>query len=105
MSNNEEESMSDKVKDLFYDEDYELENPSGYRRHVMDRRIESYLDHHFDEYLEEYRIITEVDLEMVGDRYSVLQQDVKNLRQFSLDMDAEVSDLEKRVKKVKGKAK
>lgn len=103
--NNEEENVSDRLKDWFYDEEYELENPSGYRRHVLDRRIETYLDHHFDEYLEDYNVITGVDLEMYKERYDTVQQDVKNLRQFSLDMDAQVSDLEKRVKKVRKKAK
>lgn len=102
---NNEENMSDRIKDWFYDEEYELENPSGYKRHVLDSRIEKYLDHHFDEYLEEYDVITGVDLEMIEDRYSTVQFDVKNLRQFSLDIDAAVSHLEKRVETVKKKAK
>ena len=97
--------FTSKISDLFIDEDYELKTDTGCERKVWDRRIEGYLDAHFDEYISTYQVITSIDLERLEGRCEGMDVRVRGLKTFSLDMDAKVSNLETRVDTLKGKAK
>ncbi len=99
------DSLADKVNDFFMPEEYKLETESGYQRRFWDRRIEGYLDAHFDEYISTYQIITSIDLERLEDRCDSVEIKVRDLKSFALDIDAKVSNLEIRVDRLKGKAK
>jgi len=101
----EQEGLMDRFKGFFYNEDYELETETGYRRKYGDRGIEKYLDSHFDEYLEDYDVVTGLDLEYLEQRFNNVKIDTQMLRQFTLDADALIADLERRVSVVIGKAK
>lgn len=98
------EGIMNRMKGFFHDEDYELESETGYSRRMGDRGIERYLDYHFDEYIDEFDVVTGLDLEYLEQRYTNIRVDTQMLRQFTLDADALIADLERRVVSVKGKA-
>jgi len=93
------------VDDFFMSDEYELETDTGYQRRIWDRRIEGYLDAHFDEYISTYQIVTSIDLEKLENRCVGVELRVQDLKSFTLDLDATVSNLETRVEVLKGKAK
>jgi len=99
------DSMTRRVDEFFMPDDYQLETETGYERKIWDRRIEGYLDAHFDEYISTYQVITAIDLERLEGRCDNIEIQVRDLKTFALDMDAKVSNLETRVEIVKGKAK
>ncbi|MEA3457841.1 MAG: hypothetical protein U9R21_04095 [Candidatus Thermoplasmatota archaeon] len=99
------DGVAEKVDDFFMPDDYQLERDTGYQRKVLDRRVEGYLDAHFDEYISTYQIVTSIDLEGLDDRCEGIEVRVKDLKTFALDTDAKVSNLETRVDTIKGKAK
>lgn len=105
MNGDEESSgVMSRFRGMFYDDEYELETESGYRRRYGDRGIEKYLDSHFDEYLDDYSVVTGLDLESLEQRFNNVKVDTQMLRQFTLDADALIADLERRIVAVKGKA-
>jgi len=99
------DNMTRKVDEFFMPDEYQLETETGYERKIWDRRIEGYLDAHFDEYISTYQVITTIDLEKLEGRCDNIEIQVRDLKTFALDMDAKVSNLETRVEVVKGKAK
>lgn len=99
------DSLAEKVDDFFMPDEYKLETDTGYQRRILDRRIEGYLDAHFDEYISTYQIVTAIDLERLEGRYDTIEIKVSELKSFALDMDAKVSNLETRVDTLKGIAK
>ena len=99
------DGLTRKVDDFFMPDEYQLETDTGFQRKTWDRRIEGYLDAHFDEYISTYQVVTAIDLERLEGRYENIEIRVKDLKTFALDMDAKVSNLETRVDVLKGKAK
>lgn len=99
------DGVSKKVDDFFMPEEYNLETETGYKRRFWDRRVEGYLDAHFDEYISTYELITEIDLERLENRYEKLDVELKDIKSFALDTDAKLSNMEKRVDNLKDKAK
>ena len=99
------DDMARKVDEFFMPDEYQLETETGYKRKIWDRRIEGYLDAHFDEYISTYQVITAIDLENLEGRCDNIEIQVRDLKTFALDMDAKVSNLETRVETIKGKAK
>jgi len=99
------DGLTRKVDDFFMPDEYQLETDTGFQRKIWDRRIEGYLDAHFDEYISTYQVVTAIDLERLEGRYENIEIRVKDLKTFALDMDAKVSNLETRVDVLKGKAK
>ena len=81
------------------------EEAPRYERKILDGRIERFLDENFNNYVEEYNLVTELDLRTYEERYEELAGRVKSLTEFTHDIDAEVSDLERRLKAVQAKAK
>lgn len=99
------DNMARKIDGFFMPDDYQLETETGYMRKNLDRRIEGYLDAHFDEYLSTYQVVTVLDLERLEGTCDTLEIKVKDLKTFALDTDAKISNLETRVDTIKGKAK
>jgi hypothetical protein len=99
------DSLAEKADDFFMPDEYKLETDTGYQRKMWDRRIEGYLDAHFDEYISTYQIVTAIDLERLEGRCDNVEIKVSVLKSFVLDIDAQVSNLENRVDTLKGKAK
>ena len=99
------DSLAGKVDDFFMPDEYKLETDTGHQRKMWDRRIEGYLDAHFDEYISTYQIVTAINLERLEGRCDTVEIKVGELKSFALDMDAKVSNLETRVDTLKGKAK
>ena len=99
------DGLTRKVDDFFMPDEYQLETDTGFQRKIWDRRIEGYLDAHFDEYISTYQVVTAIDLERLEGRYENIEIRVKDLKTFALDMDAKVSNFETRVDVLKGKAK
>jgi hypothetical protein len=103
------DGVAKKVDDFFMPEEYNLETDTGFKRQVMDRRIEGYLDAHFDEYISTYDLVTEIDLQRLENRYEKMEANLGDIKSFALDTDAKVSSMEDRVetikKETKGKSK
>lgn len=99
------DGVAEKVDDFFMPEEYNLETDTGYKRQVMDRRIEGYLDAHFDEYISTFELVTEIDLERLENRYEQMEGRLSDIKSFALDTDAQVSNMEDRVETLKKETK
>ena len=88
----------DKIKDMFHKEEV-VETPV-YHRKLLDGRIERYMDENFEDYIAEYSLVTEADINASESRFEVLKVNVGALLEFSRDIDAKTTDLERRVKKI-----
>jgi hypothetical protein len=86
-------------------EEEETEEAPHYNRRLFDGRIEKYLDHNLDSYIAEYGIVTELDLQGYENRYDKLTGRVKSIKEFILDSDAILGQMEKDLLDVKGKIK
>lgn len=107
--------MSEFVDKHFKGEDNVLENVqeyllpeadiegTGYKRGLLDRRIEKYLDSHFEEYIEEFGLVRELDLEVYEDKYNFVVDNVKEIKEFQKDAEAEISSLNKRLDRIEKK--
>ena len=93
-----------RIKKLFSKEKADPEN-MRYKRRFFDGRIERYLDENFNNYIEEFGLVTRVDTLEYEEKYDVLVQRITNIKNFVNTADAEVSSLERRVKVVKVAAK
>lgn len=94
-------SFWDRVRKFFHREEYELE--PQYHRRLLDGRIERFLDENFDDYVAEYGLVTKMDIEGYETRYKTLENKVNSFENFTLDMDAKFTDMERRVKKIQTK--
>jgi hypothetical protein len=86
-----------RIKNIFGSGD----DDTQYDRHIMDRRIERYLDGNFDNYIDEYGLVRELDLRKYDERYEDLVENVDGLRKFVKDADADIGNLEKRTDDLK----
>ncbi|MGA1848342.1 MAG: hypothetical protein ACMUHB_03285 [Thermoplasmatota archaeon] len=92
-----------RLKNLFSsrgEEQTEIEDFT-YSRKLLDGRIEKYLDQNMDAYIEEYRVLTQLDLDVYEDRYSNLTSRISGMSEFMLDVDATVSAMENELEQVK----
>ncbi len=83
----------------------EEEEEPHYRRKLLDGRIERFLDQSFNTYIQEYGIITGLDLESYEERYEDLTTKIGTMREYVLEADAKVSGLEMDISLVKAEAK
>lgn len=104
---NEEEEKRGFFSRLFgrkKDEEEEEEAPK-YSRRLFDGRIEKYLDQNLDSYITEYGIVTELDIQGYESRYDRLTGRIKSMKEFMLDSDAIIGQMEKDLMDVKGRIK
>ena len=87
------------------DDEEEEEKAPTYNRRLFDGRIEKYLDQNLDSYISEYGIVTELDLQGYENRYEGLTGRVKKMKEYILDSDAILGQMEKDLLEVKGKVK
>lgn len=76
-----------------------------YQRKLLDSRMEKYLDRHANEYIEEFGLVTSVDIQVYEDRYENMTSRISSLQEFSRTSDAELTDLERRVVAIKAASK
>ena len=97
----ENESTFERVKRIFsLGEREDAEEEERYKRRLLDSRIEKYLDEHFDEYIEDYGLVTKQHLTTYEKRATGLEERLSSLTTYTRDVDAAVSDLESRVTEV-----
>lgn len=87
------------------EEEQKPEEEMKYKRRLFDGSIEKYLDQNLDSYITEYGIVTELDLQGYEERYESLTGRVKGMKEYILDSDAVVGQMEKDLALVKKKAK
>jgi hypothetical protein len=77
----------------------------AYKRKLLDSRIEKYLDRHANEYIEEFGLVTSVDIQVYEDRYENMTTRISSLQEFARTSDAELTDLERRLSAIKTASK
>jgi hypothetical protein len=65
-----------------------------YRRRFLDRRIEAYLDQHFQDYMSDFDLLDEVALDMRTERVNALDARSLDIERFITTIDREVGELE-----------
>jgi len=97
----ENESTFERIKRVFsFGEGEATEEEEQYKRRLLDGRIEKYLDEHFDEYIEDYGLVTKQRLTAYEKRATGLEERLSSLTTYTRDMDAAVTDLERSVTEV-----
>lgn len=86
------------------DEEEEEQKPQ-YKRRLLDGRIEKYLDQNMDAYVQEYGIVTGLDLESYEVRYTSLTGRVSSIKEYMVDADANLSAMEKELDEVQKASK
>ena len=76
-----------------------------YKRRLLDGRIERYLDNNMDAYIEEYGMVTGLDLESMEQRYQGLTGRISDMNSYMLDADALISGMELDLKEIKKNAR
>jgi hypothetical protein len=96
----------DRIKGRLQPREEEMtEDWTGYERGYLDRRVENYIDAHFDEYVTEYGLVTKLDVETYEERFADMQSRVSALQAFTRGVDAEVTSLERRAGAVEASLK
>ncbi|MEW6070757.1 MAG: hypothetical protein AB1485_09085 [Candidatus Thermoplasmatota archaeon] len=101
----ERESLWERIKKFFRGEEVVYAPEVAYRRRLWDSRIERYLDENFDDYIAEYNLVTKSDLLLYEERYKAMDEKLKLLDDFTLDVDTKVTVLERRVEAITKKKK
>lgn len=99
--NTENESTFERIKRVFSLGEREVaEEEERYQRRLLDSRIEKYLDDHFDEYIKDYGLITKQHLTAYEKKATDIEESLSSLTAYTRDIDAAVTDLERRVTEV-----
>jgi|PlaIllAssembly_1097288.scaffolds.fasta_scaffold962258_2 hypothetical protein len=77
------------------------EEDQMYKRKMMDKKVERYLDNNFESFITEYGMVREIDLVRYDERHGILTQKLAVLNEFVKDADAEIGGLEIRVDHLK----
>lgn len=96
------EKILDEVQDTLFPGKTEIEG-TGYDRKILDQRIEKYLDAHFDEYIEEFGLIRELDLELYESEVESIQEDIDEVEEFQKEAESELVSLERRLDELEKK--
>jgi hypothetical protein len=86
-------------------EEEKVEEPPKYKRKLLDGRIEKYLDQNMDAYIQEYGIVTGLDIESYEIRYSNLTSRIYTMKEYMIDADAQVSMMEQELAQVEKASK
>ncbi len=73
---------------------------TGYERNLLDKRVEKYLDDHFEEYIQEFGLIRELELEIYESRYETLLNDIDDINEFQEDIESELASMKRRLDKL-----
>ncbi|MGM0405052.1 MAG: hypothetical protein ACQEQM_02795 [Thermoplasmatota archaeon] len=73
---------------------------TGYERNLLDKRVEKYLDDHFEEYIQEFGLIRELELEIFESRYETLLNDIDDISEFQEDIESELASMKRRLDKL-----
>lgn len=73
---------------------------TGYRRRTSDRRIEKYLDEHFEDYIEEFGLVRELELKIHEKKLDHCEEDLEEITEFQKDAQAELEDLKRKLNKI-----
>ncbi|MGA1819418.1 MAG: hypothetical protein ACMUHU_00250 [Thermoplasmatota archaeon] len=87
------------------EEEGEVEEAPKYRRKLLDGRIEKYLDQNMDAYIQEYGILTGLDIESYEMRYTSLTSRISGMKEYMIDADAHISAMEKEMAQVQTASK
>ena len=83
----------------------EVPEPPKYKRRLLDGRIEKYLDQNMDAYIQEYGILTGLDIEAYETRYTSITGRISVMKEYMIDADAQISSMEKEIGQVKTASK
>lgn len=92
-------NVLDRIENFLFPGDITIEG-TGYERNILDRRVEKYLDDHFEEYIEEFGLVRELELEIYESKYESLLKDINNIGEFQEDMESELASLKRRLDKL-----
>jgi len=88
-----------RIKSFFHKE--KTEEEQTYKRKMMDKKIERFLDNHFESFIAEYGMVREIDLVGYDERHGTLSDKLKVLNDFVKGADAEIGSIEIRVEHLK----
>ncbi len=92
----------DQIQDFLFPGQVDIEG-TGYERSMIDRRIEKYMDEHFEEYLEEFNLVRELDMEIYEDRFKYIVDSIDDLQEFQKDIDADITDMKRKLRRIEAK--
>ena len=92
-------NLLDRFEEALFPGEIDIEG-TGYERNILDSRIEKYLDKHLDEYIEEFGLVRELHLEIYEENVDRMVDDIDEIKEFQKDMDAEISNLKRRLDKI-----
>jgi len=69
--------------------------PPHYKRKLLDGRIEKFLDQNMSSYINEYGILTGLDLESYDMKYERLIGRITSMKEYMLSADARITDFER----------
>lgn len=88
------------LKNKFSSDDEEPEEPK-YERRLLDSRIEKYLDQNFNSYVEEFRMVTQLDIEQYETRYTMLTERIVGMKDYMLTAEAKIAGMDRAVAEIK----
>ncbi len=92
----------DRIENFLFPGETKIEG-TGYERNILDRRIEKYLDDHFDEYIEEFGLVRELELEIYESRYDSLLTDIDEIKDFQDEIETELISLRRKLDKIESR--
>lgn len=80
----------------------QVEEPEAptYKRKLLDGRIEKYLDQNMNAYIQEYGILTSLDLEGYEVRYGQLTGRISSMKEYQLNAEARISGMEREIDEI-----
>ncbi len=94
--------LVERIEDFLFPGEVTIEG-TGYQRSLLDRRIEKYLDEHFDEYIQEFGLVRELELEIYESRYETLKDEISGIEEFQKDMESELESFKRRLEQLEAK--
>ena len=86
------------------EEDKGEEKPA-YKRRLLDGRVEKFLDQNFNSYVQEYGIVTGLDIESYEERYASLTGGIAAMNEYMLEADSSIGAMENDMKAIRKAAK